>query len=117
MEEILRELIDLVKEASPKVWSIYRQQVVVQATQDMIWAVFMIALIITGSYFARKIITKLIDNSYDWDDRETFTALAVIISIAILIGVLFLVISLTTITGYLLNPDYYVIQLLIKTAK
>ena len=101
MTELLQQLIDLLKGASPLVWAAYMKQVYVYAGQQAAWAVLLLILIlfiVKAGDFCKKFE----------EDLEWFFYFG-----AVLLGVLSFML-ITRAVGSVINPEYYAIQNIIN---
>lgn len=118
MDELLRELIEFVQQASPMIWETLVRQVYVQAMQSAVWSVFWLLLVGVSvkalAWFNRR------DHDGDLvmvDEYGTNAehALGVVFSIftALVASVLFFY-CVVDFVSRLANPDYYAIQLILE---
>ena len=101
MTELLQQLIDLLKGASPLVWAAYMKQVYVTAGQSAAWAI----LLLIAIPFIAKVGNSLkkLDEGWEW-----FFYFG-----AAFLGVMTLMLITSAISS-VINPEYYVIQNIIK---
>jgi hypothetical protein len=105
MTELLQQLIDFIKAASPVVWSIYIKQVYVDAIVGVVRG---IALLVASPFlakFAKYAYKKYGEDTYSgWDFVGCFAWSGVAASI--IIGYLLI----TSYAKGFINPEYYAIQ-------
>lgn len=113
MTELLQQLINFIKEASPVVWDTFIKQVYVEAGQALIWTVVLVIstvlLIKCGNYCRHK---------YNDVDEEDYLfgqylfgqwmsyAFAIFAS-------LYSVTLITSAVSQFINPEYYAIQMIV----
>ena len=114
LKEILFELIALVKGAAPIVWEMGVRQVYVDAARVGLFAVLTFVVDVVFLYQTGRWRKGLPDSSNSYWDKNDSCALMWVIGLALAIA---FVIMLCTIAGYLINPNYYAVKLLITLAK
>lgn len=118
MDELLKELIEFVQQASPLVWSALLKQVYIYAFQHLVWGVLFgsLALVcsIVCSRFTAKWITLVKEEDYVEDHvsfLSVFSGCLAILSWLITFGMLIEGIS------RFINPEYYAIRLILYQLK
>ena len=108
MDEMLKQLIDMMKTLAPEIWAIYLKQIYVSTIMAWIWSG--ISLIIMGGslYF----VTKLVNKYSDTDDEGYIFISSLFVAIFVVMLIV-LGINLDMAIRYGLNPEYYAIQLLL----
>lgn len=125
MEELLKELIEFVKSASPMVWTALIKQVYVYAIQNLVWGLlFLVASIASGRtmiFFINRwiAINKGMDDGeseyYHYSDVPTYVMGCSMASVCVF--PLLVALALGTIlegASRLINPEFYAIQLILK---
>lgn len=112
MDELLKELIEFIKSASPMVWETFQRQVYVAAAYSIVWGVIAlvsgIALLWLARYWYNK--KQQISDHYDRLDYSMGTWLSVILGVSILAGSLAFFMDAA---AHYMNPNYYTIQLIL----
>lgn len=104
MDEALIELVKAIQAVAPSVWEIYMKQVIVNGIQDAIWILIMVVLGIICVPRIGRFLEEL--------DDSTIPPLVWLI-VALFGSIpLFLLLDLI---GYFVNPEYYVIKLMLET--
>lgn len=112
MEELLKELIEFVRSASPMVWETFQRQVYVAAAYSVVWGVialvFSIALLWLARYWYNK--RQQISDRFDRLDYSTGMWLSAVFGVALLAGSLAFFMDAA---AHYMNPNYYTIQLIL----
>jgi len=105
LEELLRELIEFVKDASPVVWAALYKQVYVQAIQGLLWmSAPIIFLLLLLKRKVREWLSEPIEIAiWGWALR-----LAAFLLVILLLGYAI---------GRFINPDYYAMKLILTTLR
>lgn len=106
MTELLQQLVEFIKDASPYVWNLLIKQEYINAYANLIWTGILLILCIIGVIIGIK-MWKLGDEEKD-DDSSWYGASLTSFVISVITGVIGLVI-LTPAVKILLNPEYYAI--------
>lgn len=112
MDELLRELIEFLKNASPMVWETLHRQVYVQAAQYAFWLVLFGAAVIPCVVLVRKFLELREED--EWGDHELPIALGLMG--CALFGIL-AAFCLVSAVSRLINPDYYAIQIILNSLR
>ena len=111
-ETLLQQLIDLVEQTAPKLWVIAVKQVYVQAAQSGIFLlVSLIAIPALWKASKAAYLEKIQRYSDTVEMKRFFFPLGVVMAIVIA------VVSTFFLAGYLINPEYYAIELLMNYVK
>lgn len=100
MENILQQLIDLLKNIAPEVWQALILQVSIQAQQYLIWAIVIDVFAVLAIVFGAWLMI---------DDTEAV--------VLVIFGVFLALVSVgfwVARYGRLANPDFYAIQMLLS---
>ena len=109
-EEILRELLAFIKDASPFVWQTLYKQVYVEVFGKFIWALVWLCCTVALLRFKKYAFRQY--EIYDDSMWDVWAWLSFIGSgITIFIFFIFLVSAIQ----WLLNPDFYIIRYLLET--
>ena len=111
-EELVVRLVEFVESASPVVWAAARQQVSVMAFRNL-FVVVVFLVIVVGSVFVVRWAKHKIPKACRADEDFYWAALC----FAALLGCVLLVISVFLLgdaISYLMNPDYYAIEILLE---
>ena len=112
MTELLQQLIDFIKAASPMVWGIYVKQVYVDAAVGVFWGIGVLIASPFLTKFAKYAFNKYEEDKYSgWDMWAYFACAGAVCGVAI--G---LVLITTYIKGFI-NPEYYAIQNILSQLK
>ena len=104
-ETLLQDLIALVSNTAPLLWAIALKQVYVKAAQGMIAVIGFVA----GSiYLWKQAVT--FTGKYDSGDRQVLKLLSIVCVVGVFVGT-------AIIAGYLINPEFYAIELLVDYVK
>lgn len=107
MEQVLQELIEFVKSASPLVWETLYRQVYVEALGVFLWVIGLVVAIVTLIRLA-KWSKQQEDEDTDWEGFDITLYVA-----SALIGV-FAFGLLISVVKYIANPNYYAIKLILE---
>ena len=111
--ELFNELVELVKTAAPALWAIARRQVYAEAVGEIFAALAFGAITYVCLCMFRWFKSKAVDPKKDCYDRDGWwvgTVCSAIAAGGFFFGVL---IPLCNAIKYLINVDYYAIQILI----
>ena len=112
-QELLGQLVEFVQEVAPMVWRIAMKQVMVEAVQWGMAAVFSLMVVAVLVLVARYFYKKCNEDNEDIEDIENVlfpSALAVILFA-------FSLFFVAEVAGRLINPEFYAIQLLLGFAQ
>lgn len=115
-QDLLGELVALVKTTAPEVWTIARRQVTAEAVEMGIWALWLLILAGASLWFARYGRLRASRNRDEWGYSEwdlAYTS-AYILSTGLSLIVLGLFVGLVK---RFINPDYYTIEILLSLIK
>lgn len=109
IDNVLQELIDFLKTASPLIWEALYKQVYVIAWAKLAWVTGLAISAVTSVILAKWAHRKNEEDSLDsWDGLEAFayilTGVIVIISFSLLVGA----------AMRFANPNYYAIRLILQ---
>lgn len=112
-EELLKELLELVNNVSPLLWSMAERQVAVINFQDAFFALIL-PLISFSSYkiFGKELLKK--DKWGHFDHDEAGPIFLIVWYILTGIFSIVVVVNIVSIIMRLSNPDYYTLQVLMK---
>lgn len=100
MENILQQLIDLLKNVAPEVWNVLVLQVSIQANQYLIWGIVI-------DIFAFLCIVAGLYNMFSYYQGDSLVIFGIVIAI--------LSVGLWSARyGRIANPEYYAIQMLLE---
>lgn len=106
MEELLRELVEFVKTASPELWAILIKQVKVEAVTDAMWVgAFLLCVWLLYKFVIRRILME-----EDDFDRNMELGFAWLVEASLLLTAFRFTIG---IVRHLSNPEFYCIQYII----
>ena len=109
MTELLKELVEYIKTASPQLWAILIKQAYVEAVGHLLWTMFLMgvtyALYRVGKWSQVK---KENDEFSDWEYAAIFSYL--VAGITFIIGFAFLVST----TKWFINPEFYAIRYILQ---
>lgn len=118
-EQILSELVGFVKTSAPALWAIYRRQVLVEIVQCALW----LACSLWCCFALEKLGKRLMKLHNDAEEKRKQNAHYTLKSdmdigawIAWGTSVLCAFISLALVSGiigYIINPDYYIIEMML----
>ena len=112
MTELLQQLINFIREASPVVWGTLIKQVYVEVGQALIWTVVLVIstvlLIKCGNYCRHK---------YNDVDEEGYLFGQLISYAFAILASLYSVTLITSAVSQLINPRYYAIQMIVGMLK
>ncbi len=100
----LQDLIDVIKQIAPELWRIAIRQVYAEAARDGIIAILALAIGIVSLVVWLRIYKE---------DREGYTLL---LWVPIIVGFLIFSMNIVAVAMSLINPEYYAMQLIIRTA-
>lgn len=103
--QLIQQLINLFKEASPHMWDILMREVYAEIAGFAIYSSIGVGLLVLG----RKAYTKV----RAADDKETKLVLSILTVCCIGAGVLFTVLNVTEIVVRLINPEFYAVMSII----
>lgn len=106
MNEAIQELLGTIQTMAPHVWEVYIRQVWIQGIQQAIVLVILIAVAV----WASKIAYKNWEDEWDTDHKFIFGLLMVILFC-------FIIPLSMSVTGRLLNPEFYAIQGLLSNVQ
>ena len=113
-EQILTELVRFVRDAAPPVWEIYRRQVVIVSVQYTLWALVFCGIGFLSFKTGNAAMKKYKEVSRDCHSFSTGDVAAYLMwAIAALLSAIAFAFASDTI-GRLINPDYYVIQMMLS---
>ena len=108
MEEILRQLMEIVQETTPAVWAIARRQVASIVVQMLVCCVLCLigtVMLVRLAAFCQRKHRDMYD---DWDLARSFSIAGAVVSGLFATG---LAIDLIM---HLINPEYYTIKVLLS---
>ena len=109
MTDLLRELIEFVKDASPEVWRILLKQAYVDAAGAAIWAIGLLAATVALYKLTRYGIQRHEEDSYSmWDLGATFSGVTGAISAILAIA------NLISVFQKFLNPEFYAVRFILQ---
>ena len=114
-EELVVRLVEFVESASPVVWAAARQQVMVRLFQNILGLLFFSSLIVGCVFLLRLSRRKLREAAYE-DEVPWVIAIAVSVICPVFFGTIAFFCA-HDIVGFLLNPDYYAIEILLELFK
>lgn len=114
--DLVRELIDLVKETSPLVWEIARRQVVVEAYAHLPNALFEAAIAVVVFLAGRWCWNKSQEFEHD-PDAMGFGILTIMCAVLFLGMIGFAGADIVDFGKMLANPDYYAIHQILSFVK
>lgn len=122
MEDLLRELIEFVKSASPMIWETFRRQVQVEIFQLVFWTVVLLAVSLVCTRLAYKTATNIKTAKEENKDRfyRSDVDEVMILMFSLTASVAALTIGLMNISdaiSRIINPDFYTIQLILEQLK
>ena len=107
MDEIVRELLNLLKEVSPAVYESLYKQAFVDGFNYVLWSVVFLVAASVCLYWFRKGMNK-----WGWEEEAMFfLGLGFVLSF-----VMFVLLSTAGVSRFV-NPDFYVIRFLIRSIK
>ena len=109
-QELLGQLVEFVQEVAPMVWRIAMKQVMVEAVQWGMAAVFSLMVVAVLVLVARYFYKKCNEDNEDIENVLFPSALAVILFA-------FSLFFVAEVVGRLINPEFYAIQLLLGFAQ
>lgn len=110
-EELIRRLIEFLETASPHVWEVVGRQVLVVTVQSFVWFFIAIAVAVLCAVWAKKEFATH-NKKYDMHDMNG-QILAGLAAVATTIAAFLM----SDIVGYVLNPDYRAIKILLELIK
>lgn len=112
-EELLKELLELVNNVSPLLWSMAERQVAVINFQDAFF-VFLLPLIsfLSHNVFGKELLKRDEYGNFDHDEAGPIFLIVWYVLTAIFSVVV--VVNIVSIIMRLLNPEYYTLQILMK---
>jgi hypothetical protein len=118
MENLLQQLIDLVKSAAPALWEIALRQVQVRVVIDIIWLIGMLAAAVGLAIALRGGFRKYQSQEHNiYSDDFGLWMLLIFEGVAELVLLGITISLITEIISYSMNPNYYAIQVLLNAAK
>jgi hypothetical protein len=109
MDELLRDLLEMLKTVSPEVWQILIRQVYVEALQNLLWVIVSVVM----SWVSYRLMLPRLKDEYpddylDWNFPEhlypwTFG-----------LGILVAFINFVMGISYVLNPEFYALRYLLS---
>jgi len=115
MEELIKKLIELVENASPKLWELAMRQVIVNNISNI---VLLLALVVYV-YLCIKFTPKFVKLAHDDDiDRNIFGMMVLIVCWVVAVASILMVLvnTSTLLTGFV-NPEYAAIYNLLQLVK
>ena len=116
MEEILQQLIDFVREASPEVWRVLLRQVYVDACTDLLWLLMIAVLVYIVYRLGRRAERASLDEKGEYNERYSSSSQdsnrIAMYACYVIAGILAIVIPvlLTSALRAFLNPEYYAVM-------
>jgi len=109
-QDLLSQLLQFVKEASPVIWSVYVRQVYLTATAELTWMAALVTICLVLDRICRK-AKKYLKEHYDedWTVVVWVSTAGLVVCALIAFG---LVISALMKFG---NPDYYAIKFMLAS--
>ena len=108
MTEIVRELIEFIKNASPQLWAILIRQAYTEATAKAIWAIALLAACYASVRLARH-FAKLAEGDSDWGQIMVVTYISAficgVVAFSMLIGSIM----------WFINPEFYAIRFILQS--
>lgn len=119
IDNLIQQLIDLVKQTAPALWAIARRQVLVESIEWAIGFVFFIGLCVLLLIWWEHInVWKRSEDFGGYSDEESFsTQKWIIIAMSVMLTFVNVLVILPEVYGRLINPDYYAIHVLINLVK
>jgi len=119
-EQVLGELIEFVKSAAPQLWEIYRRQVFVGVAQCVLACILLIIAIVVLFRIGSSAMKRYREaeeekrrNRYASTSSDDIGAIFAWVTAGVLVALLLVLFN--SIIGRAINPDYYVIQMLLGT--
>lgn len=111
LQDVLTQLVLFVEEAAPAVWAIAMKQVMVRTIKRIVWTILS-AIAVPFLWKLAKHQRELHDDEFDLYDAGYVLSL-IAMAVCIILGIA----NGLAIIGYLLNPEYYAIELLLQYAQ
>ncbi len=109
MNEVLQQLLDFVKSASPQVWATLVRQVYVDAIMDIVWAVILIAAAVFLYLLAKRCRAEQEEtDSFSSDEAWDMAAISSYVGMGFC--VLLTLVMLTAAMPRFANPEFYAIR-------
>lgn len=110
IEQLIRELMNTGELLATKGYALALQQVYVQIVHNFAWAIAATIALVFSVYVAKKAMKKKLEDRWsDWEYGAALGLVGTVISAAVLI------VALSTAISYWMNPEWYAVQLLLKT--
>lgn len=113
---LIQQLIDLVKSTAPELWRIAMQQVTVNKINSILFAIVGIAFLVFGichMVYGNKQYNKE-ENTTDYWDTHAYLFVSILTLVS---GFFILIWCVPTFVGYVVNPEYYAIDVLMSLVK
>lgn len=121
MDELIYELIELMKQTAPELWRIAQRQVIVKTVQVSVGLIIAITLLFVCFLVIKKLYTWKRSDDFDHsgcnDDNFHMFVGCLITGAVSFLTFLWFTDLLDSIIGLLINPEYYAIQEIIKLVK
>jgi hypothetical protein len=109
-DEILRELIEFIENASPAVWSTLLKQVYSDAFTLLAWGVFVAILAVVSFKLARVFNKK---NKDGYNGRDDYEFMLWMTSVLAVVAVPSAFAMFVEAIKYLINPEFYAIRFIL----
>lgn len=111
-KELLTELISFIKGTAPELWRIAQQQVTVTIYQNVTWIGSFIVAIIVLTFIFMYARQRVKENTFsDWE------TVLIIAPIFIVFSVIAVLVFANDLIGYVMNPEYYAIKVLLRLVR
>ena len=118
MEELIKKLIELVENASPKLWEIAMRQVIVTNISNIVLLLALVVYVYLCIKFTPKFAVWASDTDFDDISKQLFGWMGLIIGWIIAItGFIVTLTSMTNILTGFVNPEYAAIYNLLQLVK
>lgn len=113
MEDLIFELVKVIKELSPEIWVIYKRQVYVHTVISGLLAFLFLLFPVIAFGMCKWKREWFFENRYSNNNKEELSPTG---GLSLLFSGLFVILAIMLILftiSHLMNPDYYVVQLLL----
>lgn len=111
-EELIKRLIEFLETASPFVWQVVNKQVLVLTIQSIFWCIVTAVIAFVCAIWAKKEYAK-----HKEEPQDMHEIYVVFLSIGAAFALIVAFCLASEVVGYLINPDYRAIKIMLDLIK
>ena len=115
IEALINQLLKTGEILATKAFELAMRQTLVLAIQHTIIAIFMVVVILMCSVFIKKVYKSNETSTFGDLDESSATEVAVLFIVQWIAAPLGVLISISNVIAYIINPEWYAVKLLLET--